>query len=198
MMRKIGWITLSLGASMLVILLALFSQPALAQTEQPEKDQTCWDCHSNLYALHDTGKWLCMCGTKARCTFCHGGVVGEVDVDAAHEGLIANPLRDNAVVCQNCHPLDYTEHVMKFAALGGINPTPLPEPTYIPLYEAYSKALSAPVAQGPISPWRWAGLALASLGLMGAIIFGIHCCQQDRKSKEEIANHIDQRARPTR
>lgn len=185
MTRNYSLLIVCFAASALVLLLALLAQPALAQTEQPEKDQTCWDCHSNLYALHDTGKWFCMCGTKARCTFCHGGVVGTVDMDAAHEGLIANPVRDNAAVCQSCHPLDYEEHVALFIARGGISPTPLPEPTYIPPVGANAKALTAPLEQAPPSAWRWVGLTLASLGLVAAIIFGLNCCLQERRAREK-------------
>ena len=180
---KIFTIVLAIGG-LCAILLGSFAQPALAQDQPPEKDLTCFNCHQNLYALHDTGKWYCMCGTKARCSFCHGGVVGEVDMDAAHEGVIANPVRDNAAVCQSCHPQDYEEHVAKFIALGGISPTPLPEPTYNPPSGAYSKALTAPLHQTPVPAWRWVGLTLASLALVGAILFGINCCRQDRKSKE--------------
>lgn len=185
MKRNAGFFMILVGASLMMILFAGLAQPAWAQTEQPEKDQTCWDCHSNLYALHDTGKWICLCGTQARCTFCHGGVVGEVDVEAAHQGLIANPLRDNAAVCQSCHPLDYQAHIERFVALGGIRPTPLPEPIYNPPSGANSKALTAPLEQEAIPVWRWAGLALASLGMVGAIIFGLNCCLQERRAKEK-------------
>jgi hypothetical protein len=181
---RIGFVLAVMGLS--AILLGSFVQPALAQDGQPEKDQTCFNCHQNLYALHDTGKWYCMCGTKARCSYCHGGVVGEVDMEAAHQGIIASPVRDNAAICQSCHPQDYEEHVALFIARGGISPTPLPEPTYIPRHGANSKALTAPLPYTPVPTWRWAGLILASLGLVGAIIFGINCCRQDRKSKENL------------
>jgi hypothetical protein len=184
-MDKGSQFTIKLVAvALFAILLVSMAQPALAQDEPPGKDQTCFDCHQNLYALHDTGKWFCMCGTKARCSFCHGGVVGEVDMEIAHQGIIADPVRDNAAVCQSCHPQDYEKYVAKFAALGGISPTPLPEPTYIPPGGAKSKALIAPIHQEPYPAWRWAGLTLASLGLVASIIFGINCCLSDRKSKE--------------
>ena len=154
--------------------------PAWAQTPSPEKDESCMACHENLYVLHDTGKWYCMCGTKARCTYCHHGVLGALDEETAHQGMIANPVRDNAAVCQNCHPDDYTEHVAMFAAHGGLSPTPISLPTYNPaLAGVNTEPVSDLLRPQPLETWRVAGLGATVLGFVLVIIFAIRCYKED-------------------
>lgn len=43
------------------------------------------------------------------CIGCHGGVEGEDDMEAAHEGVVRDPLEESERVCGICH-VDATEH----------------------------------------------------------------------------------------
>jgi hypothetical protein len=43
------------------------------------------------------------------CIGCHGGVAGEEDMEAAHEGVVRDPLEDSERICGVCH-VDATEH----------------------------------------------------------------------------------------
>ena len=103
-----------------------------AQEEMPPKDTSCIGCHEDQYYLYDSGKWYCLCKSPVRCTECHGGRTDIVVEDLAHEGLITNPLVDNAVVCQDCHPKDYQARVEKFASIAGVSSTPRPYATSAP------------------------------------------------------------------
>ena len=51
-----------LTVSLLVVLAAIFSQPARASAVQSAgvSDNTCLTCHEDLYYLHDAGCWYCM------------------------------------------------------------------------------------------------------------------------------------------
>jgi hypothetical protein len=141
-------------------------------------------CHENLYLLYDTGKYICMCGIQARCTHCHAGVVDTFDKEAAHEGLIASPVRDNVQACQSCHPQDYEARVDRFVALGGIRPTPVALPTYgHPITSTNGGKLAVVLQPEPIPVWKLVGFGLVALGFVGAIIYGIHCCQVDRRKE---------------
>ena len=176
---KLCWV------SLLVWMGAAVTAPAYAQSTDPGKDESCLDCHENLYLLHDSGKWYCMCESQARCTDCHGGVVGTVDVDVAHQGIIARPVQDDAAICKSCHPQDYQLHVDKFAAIGGIRPSPCPQPTYSPpaVHEGLT-SLPKNLQPERLGPWQTAGISLAGLGLITAVIFAVRCCAEDRSIKE--------------
>lgn len=43
------------------------------------------------------------------CIGCHGGVEGAADMEAAHEGVVRNPLEESGRVCGICH-VDATQH----------------------------------------------------------------------------------------
>ncbi len=152
--------------------------PAQAQTPAPQKDDSCIACHENLYLLHDTGKWYCLCGIAASCIDCHGGVAGAVTEEAAHQSMIAAPTHDEAARCQGCHPQDYSERVAKFAALGGIRATPPPAAPYQPAHDAQTQP-AADLQPQPAPLWRILGLSASALSFIGLIFFAVRCYQHD-------------------
>lgn len=170
----------------LTLLVVVGAMPAAAQTPHPDKDESCMTCHENLYVLYDTGKWYCMCGTRARCTYCHGGTLNTLDETTAHTGLIANPVRDNRAACQTCHPDDYQAHIDKFIAIGGVRQlTSLTSTTAYTYTTASFEPQTSFLEQQPMAPWKVAGLALAGLGLIGAGIYALHCCLEERRADKE-------------
>lgn len=171
MARKIVWSFF--GASTLISLMFGLAQPTMAKTQTGDKDESCMACHENLYLLHDIGKWYCLCGTRARCTYCHAGTTGALDEDSAHQGLIASPVKDNPRACQSCHPQDYAMRVEKFASLGGIRPEAKTMPAYIPVRaDPDMSPIQQLVDPQPIQPWHQAGLGVVGVCLAGlAVIF---------------------------
>ena len=156
------------------------SSPARAQTPTPEKDDSCIACHEALYLNHDTGKWYCLCEVKARCTFCHGGVLGETTEEAAHEGMTANPLQVDSETCQSCHPSDVQRRVSLFAARAGLSSTPCPT------VEALAASLlptPAPVSPRGLEGWQVGALVLLGGALAALIVCAYRCWKADCLSR---------------
>jgi hypothetical protein len=155
-----------------------------AQSETTPPESACASCHENLYLLHDTGKWYCMCKRRAECTVCHAGQADTYDEKFAHEGLIANPIRDNIAACQSCHTDNYEEYIQRFALIAGVSQPRPPGPTYVPVslvVEAPAKPSGALVFIGKsYQVWQLIGLSMVLGLLLGVFIFGCHCWKQDQ------------------
>lgn len=157
---------------------------AFAQEAVSPKEPSCIGCHEDQYTLYDNGKWYCLRKSPVSCTECHGGRTDTVVQDMAHEGLIANPLVDNAAVCQDCHPNDYQARVQKFASIAGVSSTPRPYATYTP-----SALISYPVENAggtrqlralPPGAWQVAGISLLGIAFLVIFLFACRCWKIDR------------------
>lgn len=170
--------------ALLLILLAsiavlLSATPAAAQEPTPD-DDSCYACHEQLYRLYDTGKAFCLCGAPMSCTCCHGGVTGELTEDAAHAGMVANPLVEDAPPCQACHTDDADAREAVFAARAGVSGTPCPT------MEAIVAALvppAAPAEPAGLEAWQIALLALLGLAFIGLVFFAYRCWKTDCASR---------------
>jgi hypothetical protein len=152
------------------------SSPVRAQTPTPEKDDSCIACHEALYLNHDTGKWYCLCEVKARCTFCHGGVLGETTEEAAHQGMTANPLQVDSETCQSCHPSDVQRRVTLFAARAGLSSTPCPT---VEALAAFLAPTPAPVVPSGLGTPQIGALWLLGAGFLALIVFAYRCWKAD-------------------
>jgi hypothetical protein len=164
---------LILGASIALLAGAV---PAAAQTPLLENDESCIACHEDLYLLHDTGKWYCLCEVKARCTFCHGGVLGETTEEAAHAGMVANPVQHGTETCEGCHPQDVADRVVTFASRAGFSATPCPT------VEALAASLAptpAPVMPSGLGTVQIGALLLLGAGFMVLTVFAYRCWKAD-------------------
>jgi hypothetical protein len=167
--------------AVLLILIGAFgvqagSHPAAAQTPTTENDESCIACHEALYLNHDTGKWYCLCEVKARCTFCHGGVLGETTEDAAHAGMVANPVQHGTETCEGCHPQDVADRVVTFASRAGFSATPCPT------VEALATSLAptpAPVLPSGLGTVQIGALVLLGAGFIVLIVFAYRCWKAD-------------------
>ena len=173
----------------LLLLVILFlgigiPRTALAQSTPPEKDENCIGCHENLYFLHDTGKWYCLCSLSARCTFWHGGNPESLKEAEAHLGLVSRPTTDNASACQSCHPDDFQTRLEKFAALGGIQTAHPDSSTYhtAELIEDQTRSANPPafLAYRKLEPWQWLGVGIVGVLMLGVVYFGYCCWKFDR------------------
>jgi hypothetical protein len=176
--RAIG-ILLILGAS---IGLMADTSPAKAQIEMSDNDDSCISCHENLYLLHDTGKWYCLCETKARCTFCHGGEAGTLDEQAAHLGMIANPTQNTQAVCKSCHPDDYQARVATFISRAGVGASPCPTKA-APVALSAAAPPESPAPEAGLDAWQIAGLSMLGLAFAGLAIFAHRCWRADCLSR---------------
>ena len=150
--------------------------PAAAQMPAPDDDDSCYSCHEQLYRLHDIGKAFCLCGAPMECTCCHGGVTGELDEEAAHAGMVANPLTEDAPPCQACHEEDFEARRAIFAARAGVSATPCP--TMEALIEAIVPP-AAPAETPGLEAWQIAALSLLGVALIGLVIFAYRCWKAD-------------------
>jgi hypothetical protein len=167
-------------ASILVVTALLIpggTSQALAQEEMHPEDASCINCHEDQYYLHDSGNWYCLSETKVPCTECHRGRPDTMIKEAAHEGLIANPLVNDAAVCQNCHPDDYRARVQTYLSIAGISPTPRPYATYTPSVSVSESKESAGRMSllRALPPGGWQAVGLSSFGVAFLVLFLFAC-----------------------
>lgn len=190
MFRKLSFLTII--ASLLVGTVLLFpggTGQALARDEIPPEDNTCINCHEDQYYLYDHGKWYCLNETKVGCTECHRGRAETPVKEAAHAGLIANPLVNDAAVCQTCHPEDYQARVQTYASVAGIRPTPRPSATGMP------SALDSQPGEAaggrrllrafPPGAGQLAGLSLLGTAFLVLFLFTCRCWKSDRYASSQ-------------
>lgn len=116
-----AWITL-VGIVITIMTLAMSSK-VYAQASYPfTENGTCASCHEDLYFLHDTGKWFCIRESPMRCVDCHGGDPFAFQKEDAHDSREAHPiLNEDISKCQECHPAECDERVVKFVSIAGIS-----------------------------------------------------------------------------
>jgi len=185
MFRKMPFLTIV--ASILVgtaLLIPGGTGQALAQEELPPQDTSCIDCHENRYYLYDSGNWYCLNETKVSCTECHRGHPDKMIKESAHEGLIANPLVNDAAVCQNCHPDDYRARVQTYVSIAGIRPTPRPYAAYTPSALISQSGESAGrmrlLRALPPGASQEAGLSFFGVAFLALFLFACRCWKTDR------------------
>ena len=156
---------------------------ALAQEEMHPEDASCINCHEDQYYLHDSGNWYCLSETKVPCTECHRGRPDTMIKEAAHEGLIANPLVNDAAVCQNCHPDDYRARVQTYSSIAGISPTPRPYVTYTPSalipQSGESGGRTRLLRTLPPGNWQVAGISFFGVAFLVLFLFSCRCWKID-------------------
>ena len=178
------------GLLAITVLLALMGvglplELAQAQMQSPASGDSCFGCHERQYLLYDTGKWYCLCEATAQCTDCHGGNAEAWDKTEAHHGMINRPAKDDASICQTCHPHDHVARVAKFASVAGIRPAQTQMPTCIPPASEESTAPTSELLRPKgLEPWRVAGLGAVFVAFLGVIAFGVRCCQESRRPPE--------------
>jgi hypothetical protein len=170
--RTLAVLLLLIGA----VALQAGSHPAAAQTATTENDDSCIACHEALYLNHDTGKWYCLCEVKARCTFCHGGVLGETTEEAAHAGMVANPVQHGTETCEGCHPQDVADRVVTFASRAGFSATPCP--TVVALAASLAPT-PAPVMPSGLGTMQIGALLLLGAGFLVLTVFAYRCWKAD-------------------
>jgi hypothetical protein len=83
---------------------------------------TCIKCHEDLYFLHDTGNWFCIRESPMRCVDCHGGDPFAINKEEAHTNRKAHPIINGDISkCQECHPAECNERLVKFETVAGIS-----------------------------------------------------------------------------
>ncbi len=165
-----------LSAGVLLLLTAavvpMRMQPAAPAEAATDEVNSCRTCHTRLYQNYDTGHWFCLCAARnERCVACHQGDETVFEEDAAHAGLVPNPLVDPATYCGQCHPDDYQARVEAFVAMTGAHS---PGPA---LHYDYAAPEVAPAQSSFLTEMRPAWQVYGGLGLaLAAVVtFGILC-----------------------
>ncbi|MCU0485715.1 MAG: hypothetical protein MUC85_06340 [Anaerolineales bacterium] len=109
----------------ILLLLALFVQVQTAFAQEPvplSENNNCVICHENLYLLHDTGNYFCLCESPMTCVACHGGDPTAVKKEDAHAFRNPHPVIGNDVSrCATCHPEESSERAAIFDQKAGIS-----------------------------------------------------------------------------
>lgn len=160
--RTILWAS----AALLLLALVLSAQPAAAQA-----GTSCLQCHEveGENPVLASGPWHLQHGENVQCALCHGGNPSKSEAEAAHAGVLRNPLEQASARCALCHPTNFTEQAALYAAQITPLPTATPEPTLTPVplpttapgetpQPTYTPAPSAtplppPPPPPPPSPW---------------------------------------------
>ncbi|MBN1538282.1 MAG: hypothetical protein JW908_16205 [Anaerolineales bacterium] len=171
----LGVIFITIG----VILAGAAQFPAQAQTITPEEKDTCYACHENLYLNYDTGRNYCLCEAPMHCTYCHGGVVGTMDEDAAHAGMVVRPEQDDAKICQSCHVDDCQEKLLMFASHANLDTTVIAETPCTTTVGMLSEIELDTVKPEPLASWKILALSIILVCLFALISFGVKCYRED-------------------
>jgi len=99
------------------------SSTVYAQASTPVTENgSCASCHEDLYFLHDTGNWFCIRESPMPCVDCHGGDPSIFKQEDAHANREPHPIiNEDISKCQECHPAECDERVVKFDSVAGIS-----------------------------------------------------------------------------
>ena len=163
-----------------IVFLCLLLAPgqAIAKDPAPTTSETCRVCHQQNYLLFDTGKSHCLCSKQAKCVNCHAGTIATWDMKLAHQGLIADPLRDNRQVCQDCHPQDYQARIDQFIVMTGytVEPAATGTPVAAVSIEQNPPAVSSLADRRTPSNYLLAAAVLLG-GMLAASLYVVFCCR---------------------
>jgi hypothetical protein len=168
-----------LGCAALIWVITPISVAAQCGSNPPP-DSSCYTCHVQQKAVVVNGEWHGIHANKDCCAKCHGGNCSTMDIDLAHQGMIANPLSDIYTNCHSCHPDDYQTRAEVFAIELGITPSSISTPTPAPEGKVVAKPLvilPSPILSQQIT-FSWpaivGGLTIIVLVLFGLIAFMTH------------------------
>ena len=175
-----------------VAALAAGPSPVMASATPPPPEG-CVACHENLYQLHDTGKWFCLCAQEMSCSCCHGGDPQATTAEAAHAGMVAIPLDEQPTTCVGCHAQDSDQRIAAFIARAGVrqfHPTPAATSTSaMAILPPTSSSFAA--SAGLLDPWRLAALSALALAMAGLVIMGYRCWKADCLARQRPTSSGD-------
>jgi len=165
--------------------LALGLSPAMA-ADTPPPPEACVACHENLYLLHDTGKWFCLCAQEMSCSCCHGGDRQATTADVAHAGMVTIPLDEQPTACVGCPPKDSDQRVAAFIARAGVRQFhPMVAAAEITTLAHLPPTSGLPATSARVlDPWRIAALSVLTLAMAGLAVVGFHCWKADCLSRQ--------------
>jgi len=116
-----------------LLVIVLFSNAQVLKAQCGASLSSCKTCHEvkKAKSVANQGPWHQQHAFGDFCEFCHGGNTAAKTEAAAHQGINKMPLKNAGNTCSSCHPDDYKERALKYAAvlkidLGDMS-TPEPE-----------------------------------------------------------------------
>jgi len=107
--------------------------PSAARAQ--EGGSSCRQCHEveGKGRVKEQGDWHVQHDFGDMCAVCHLGNPQAAEQEAAHQGVLVNPLSNMAVACSTCHPGDYEALAEPYIAqVGVIEPEPPATDTPVP------------------------------------------------------------------
>ncbi len=180
---------ISLLIGVMLMLSAIIHPVTVFAQDESQPDNGCINCHENLYFLHDTGKWFCICAEQMTCTCCHGGNPETNDEATAHQGMELYPVDGENQVCLNCHETDSTERIETFVNVAGTEPFHSQTTSRrAALPETHVDQLANSGQIQALEPWQIIGLTLTGIAFVVVVAAGFRCyridCLAKRKNKE--------------
>jgi hypothetical protein len=171
MLTKKSFFLVFLSSGIFIMLaFCLFAAPTGAQAQGPiqsPENNRCFNCHEDLYYLHDTGKAYCLKDSPMQCVDCHGGDPAAMTEEVAHAGLVKYPVvNQDDSKCYQCHPDQAEARVEKFRQVAGIKKVLVAAP--------YQPVVSQVTIFPAETPSEWVlGLETVSLFLVAGLALTI-------------------------
>ena len=110
----------SAGVLMFVVALMLLT-PSPASAQCGSQASSCKNCHEvqGQDPVNSEGDWHVAHAFGDFCQFCHAGNVQAMEVETAHQSMVA-PLADPVASCGACHPTDLQDLAVVYGTVLGI------------------------------------------------------------------------------
>ncbi len=101
------------------LLIVLFANAQILKAQCGASLSSCKTCHEVKHekSVANQGPWHQQHAFGDFCEFCHGGNTAAKDEASAHQGINKMPLKNAGNTCSSCHPDDYKERALKYAAV---------------------------------------------------------------------------------
>ena len=168
--------------SFTVLMLLVLATPAQAQEGTEKVDNgNCITCHEQLYYLHDTGNWFCICESPMRCVDCHGGNPAATTEETAHYDRSAHPvINEDISRCETCHVEECADRVNTLDKKVRISE--VKEATYIPVSSVSNPTESLPAANEP-KPVDWVLVfEIVPVVILGVVALTIYLVNKFRQA----------------
>ena len=175
--QKVSQILLIASLVMLAIGLVVLFAPQAAVAQCEDQKPSCCTCHATAHPVFEQGEWHTIHARKECCRACHGGNDRAQDKEAAHVGIVLNPLTDTYTACHQCHPDDYQQRAEVFAVALHVTPHEQRAADADRCLPAAERCAPDQAAErdctdehDQLNPWLWALVVIVATLLIGLMV----------------------------
>ena len=170
-------LTMALLSAVALIWCGVATSRVLADCGTPPRS-SCISCHSADGHAEIMGEWNSVHLDQDMCINCHGGNGSAMDEDAAHEGVLAQPLSDIYTDCHSCHPADYIARSDQLAAALNVTPDCNATPTAFAAHSGSGGPHTGSITTssggtGVLSSWKPIMLITSALACLTFFLLGL-------------------------